>query len=230
MNKKWLWLAVVSFAAAMAWVESSVVFYLRTMVDRIEPYQAFPLPVFGGLGLAELVRELATMIMLAIVGILAGKNFKSRFGCFLLAFGAWDIFYYVFLKILTGWPHNIGDWDILFLIPLPWWGPVWAPMAIALLMIFWGTLATQNDVLELPGWRICAINVLGGVIALYAFMEDAIQVSFAGGNLRHMLPASFNWPLFMVGLGLMSLPVLIAASQSWKKSVIFEPAPLEERS
>jgi len=32
------WLTVVIFAMAMAWVESAVVYYLRTHIDRIEPY------------------------------------------------------------------------------------------------------------------------------------------------------------------------------------------------
>lgn len=230
MNNKGLWLTVVLFATAMAWVESSVVFYLRTMIDRIEPYEPYPLPVFGGLGLAEVVRELATLLMLATVGILAGKKFKSRLGYFLIAFGTWDIFYYAFLKILTGWPHSMADWDILFLIPLPWWGPVWAPVSIALLMICWGTLVTQNEALEFPGWKICALNFLGGVTALYVFMADAIQVALVGGSHRRMLPVAFDWPLFVVALFLMALPVLITARQTWKQSVVFEGAPSEERS
>jgi hypothetical protein len=116
------WFVVTLFAIAMAWVESAVVFYLRTMIDRIEPYQPNPLPEFGGLEKAELTRELATLVMLAAVGWLAGRNWRSRMGYFLVAFGVWDIFYYVFLKVLTGWPRSLLDWDILFLIPLPWWG------------------------------------------------------------------------------------------------------------
>ncbi len=120
-------MVVAAYAIAMAWVESAVVYYLRLMLNRIEPYQANPLPIFGGLGPAELMRELATMVMLATVGILAGNTGRSRFGYSLIAFGVWDIFYYVFLKVLTDWPHSIFDWDILFLIPLPWWGPLLAP-------------------------------------------------------------------------------------------------------
>ena len=220
MHNRKLWLTVVLFATAMAWVESSVVFYLRTMIDRIEPYQPYPLPVFGGLGLAELIRELATLLMLAMVGALAGKNFKSRFGYFLIAFGVWDILYYVFLKVLTGRPRSIGDWDILFLVPLPWWGPVWAPVAIAVLMFLWGTLVTQNESLGFPGWKICALNILGGIIALYVFMADAIQVALIGGSHRRMLPVSFDWPLFLLALILMALPVATSGFQSGKRRVL----------
>ena len=218
MNNKQAWLTVVVFATAMAWVESSVVFYLRTMIDRIQPYQAPPLPEFGGLGLAEVVRELATLLMLATIGLLAGKNTKSRFGYFLIAFGVWDIFYYVFLKLLTGWPSSMTDWDLLFLIPLPWWGPVWAPVSIACLMISWGTLVTQNDKSEFPNWRIVSLNLLGGILAFYVFMADAIQVSLVGGNLREMLPRSFNLPLFVVAWWLMAMPVLIAILRLRKRS------------
>src|SRR6266853_4816000 len=139
------WLIVAVFAAAMAWVESAVVFYLRTMIDRIEPYQQNPLPMIGGLGPAELVREAATMIMLLTVGILAGRNWRSRLGYSAIAFGTWDIFYYVFLKVMCGWPHSLLDWDILFLLPLPFWGPVLALMSIALLMLLWGTLASTCE-------------------------------------------------------------------------------------
>lgn len=211
MNTKIRWLAVVLFATAMAWVEAAVVFYLRTMIDRIEPYQPTPLPIFGGLGKAELVREFSTLVMLSTVGFLAGNNRRSRFGYFLIAFGIWDIFYYVFLKILTGWPHSLADWDILFLLPLPWWGPVWAPVSIALVMILWGTLASQHESYSshtVSGWNWGLMAALGALIALYVFMSDAFHTSRAGGSLRKMLPDSFDWKLFSVGLLLMTLPSL----------------------
>src|SRR4051812_31075963 len=104
------WLTVIAFAAAMAWVESAVVYYLRTMIDRIEPHQSHPLPVIGNLGHVELAREAATMIMLLTVGILAGRTWRSRLGYTAIAFGVWDILYYAFLKLMCGWPHSILDW------------------------------------------------------------------------------------------------------------------------
>ncbi len=116
------WWLVVIYAAAMAWVESAVVFYLRSMIHRIEPHQPNPFPIIGGFASVELPRELATMIMLAAVGALAGRNWRTRTGYAVIAFGVWDIFYYVFLKMICDWPHGLLDWDVLFLLPLPWWG------------------------------------------------------------------------------------------------------------
>src|SRR5688500_7810373 len=73
------WWVVVFYALAMAWVESAVVFYLRFHMDRLVPYQTNPMPAIDGFALAEIVREVATMIMLATVGCLAGKTWRSRF-------------------------------------------------------------------------------------------------------------------------------------------------------
>src|SRR5712671_7170615 len=98
MKQSKRWSVVMLYATAMAWVESSVVFYLRTMVGRIDPYQPNPLPLATGFGLAELVRAAATLLMLLAVGTLAGRTWRSRLGYSAVAFGTWDIFYYVFLE------------------------------------------------------------------------------------------------------------------------------------
>jgi hypothetical protein len=203
---------VVVYAAAMAWVESAVVYYMRTMIGRIEPYQPNPLPVVGDMGPAELVREAATMAMLLAVGVLAGRTWRSRLGYAAVAFGVWDALYYVFLRILCGWPHSLFDWDILFLLPLPWWGPVLAPVSIAAVLIAWGTLATQFEepCLASPAdWRPRALGFIGAALALYVFMADSIRVADQGVEvLRNLLPARFNWPLFSVALLLMATPVI----------------------
>jgi hypothetical protein len=205
------WGVVVLFAIGMAWVEAAAVLYLRTLVGRLDPYQATPLPMSTGLGTAELVREAATLIMLATVGWLAGHHWRERLAFFLIAFGVWDIFYYVFLRPLTGWPNSLLDWDVLFLLPLPWWGPVWAPVSIAVLMIAWGTLmtlGTPRDGVWRFDWRCYAANAAGIVLALYVFMADAIRVAPQGGTaLRALLPTDFNGLLFGCAWLLMAVPV-----------------------
>jgi len=206
------WWMVVIYAAAMAWVESAVVFYLRSMMGRIEPYQPNPLPVIGGFASVELPRELATLVMLFAVGMLAGRTWRGRLGYSAIAFGVWDIFYYVFLKVMCGWPHSLLDWDILFLLPVPWWGPVLAPVLISALMIVWGTSVSQfapAAPTASSNWRVWIMNLAGMTLALYVFMAGSITAAQHGLDaVRTLLPENFNWPLFWVALALMSAPVV----------------------
>ena len=205
------WTIVALFAIAMAWLEAATVYYIRLLVGRLEPYQANPLPIDGVLGPVELVREAATLIMLVTVGALAGKTWRARLGYSAVAFGVWDIGYYVFLKMIYDWPRSVFDWDILFLLPLPWWGPVLAPMSIAALMIVWGTLASREN--STPSSSATARAWLAGsagiALALYVFMADALRIAHLGPDaVRAMLPTEFNWPVFLVALTLMTAPVV----------------------
>jgi hypothetical protein len=206
------WAIVMVFAIAMAWVEAASVFYIRSLVDRIEPYQAGPLPMNGALGDVELWREAATLVMIATLGVLAGRTWRRRAGYAALAFGTWDIFYYVFLRLISGWPRTLLDWDILFLLPLPWWGPVLAPVSIALVMILWGTLATQSsDGADNAPWApwTWALACVGIVLALAVFMVDSGRALLDGRDaVLQVLPTTFNWPLFWVALLLMASPAL----------------------
>jgi hypothetical protein len=210
---------VVVFAIAMAWVEAACVYYLRVLTNRIEPYQASPLPLQGLLGHVELVREGATLLMLISVGMLAARTWQRRLAYAVIAFGTWDIFYYVFLRIISDWPRSPFDWDVLFLLPLPWWGPVLAPVCIAVLMIVWGTLATQFAE-PTPAaaftWMLWAMSALGIALALYVFMADAIRSIPQGLDAtRSVLPQLFNWSLFCAALALMAAPV---AHAGWRAS------------
>ena len=215
LSERTRWAAVVVFAIAMAWVEAASVFYIRALVDRIEPYQTDPLPLGtmnGTLGTVELWREAATLVMIAMLGLLAGRTWRRRAGYAALAFGTWDIFYYVFLRLMSGWPRTLLDWDILFLLPLPWWGPVLAPVSIALVMIVWGTLTTQaSDGATDARWAFFtgALGCVGIGLALAVFMIDAGRALPGGRDaVLQVLPTTFNWPLFCVALLLMALPAL----------------------
>jgi hypothetical protein len=73
----------------------------------------------------EVIREAATMVMLASVGLAVAWNFNTWVAAFVIAFGVWDICYYVFLKLLFDWPRSLLEWDLLFLIPLPGSVPFW---------------------------------------------------------------------------------------------------------
>jgi hypothetical protein len=210
------WLVVVVFAVAMAWLEAATVYYLRLMVDRVNPYQANPLPMHGVLGQVELVREAATLVMLLAIGTLAGRTWHTRLAYAAIAFGVWDIFYYVFLRAICGWPTSLFDWDILFLLPLPWWGPVLAPVCFAQLMILWGTLVSQraegSSPIPVPSTHVLAW--IGIALALYVFMADALHVAPQGVDaVRMVLPTTFNWSVFVVAFTLMAAPV---AQLAWR--------------
>jgi hypothetical protein len=142
-------LAVLAiYAAAMGWLEAIVVLYIRGVLgfqhgalppppDRIGQElmrQPWVLPT-------EQIREAATIVMLATVAWLTGRTRRSRFGAFLVAFGVWDILYYVALYALVRWPPSLTTMDLLFLIPpSPLWNqPVWVPVVISLGMITIGT-------------------------------------------------------------------------------------------
>ncbi|MBN2085985.1 MAG: hypothetical protein JW748_12270 [Anaerolineales bacterium] len=209
---------VAIFAVAMAWVEAAVVLYLRVLVDRLQPYQADPLPHFGGLSEAEILREAATLVMLLTAGWLAGTNLRSRLAYGAFAFGVWDIFYYVFLVPLTGWPTTLLDWDLLFLIPLPWWGPVIAPVGISLMMIAGGILMILLDwcgrPASLPNW-VWPPALAGIGLVLYVFMADSISATgSSAAAARNVLPTQFNWLVFLIGYGLMAVPVADMARQA----------------
>lgn len=223
MNERQKLLLVGVYAAAMAWVESAVVYYLRTMIDRVEPYQTNPLPMTTlGFGRVEVAREAATLIMLLAVGWLAGRTRRARLGYTFVAFGVWDILYYVFLIPMTGWPRSLFDWDILFLLPLPWWGPVLAPVSISLLMIACGALMSQFDIAA-PR-RAWLLNFAGVGAALYVFMADSIGIIGLGAEaVRTVLPVSFNWALFIVALALMSAPAVSLAAAVFRGW--FRPRP-----
>jgi hypothetical protein len=126
-------------------------------------------------------------------------------------------FYYIFLKVMCGWPNSLSDWDILFLLPLPWWGPVLAPVSIASLMIVGGTLASQTTVMR-PATSLTrtlwCLQGLGIALALYVFMADSLRAVPQGLDVvRAVLPQAFNWSVFCVAFTLMAAPV---AQTGWR--------------
>ena len=126
------WLTL--FSVAMGYLEAVVVVYLRELY-----YPAgfrFPLvSMRSDLVAIELGREAATLVMLAGVGVMFGRNGTERLAGFLYAFAVWDLGYYLSLKVTLGWPATLLDWDLLFLIPVPWVGPVLAPCVLSATMI-----------------------------------------------------------------------------------------------
>ncbi len=215
--RKLLW--VSAFGIAFGYVEASVVVYLR---DLYYPGGfTFPLKLMtpGHLTI-ELVREGATMVMLAAVAMLAGSTAWSKFGFFIAGFGVWDIFYYVWLKATLGWPASLLDWDILFLLPLPWIGPVIAPVLISMLMIVLGWIIVrrvERGKFFLPGTTSWSLSIVGAACALYSFMDDT------PATLHGQQPAPYSYLLLAMCLVLCFAGFVLAcrpaASPASKRTV-----------
>ncbi len=202
-DKKLQWMAL--FAIAMAYFESAVVVYLRQL-GHIEDLMVSQPLLDPHIGAIEIGREAASLIMLLAVGWIAGQKLQPRLGFTMVAFGTWDIFYYVFLKVFIDWPATLLDPDILFLIPLPWWGPVLAPVLISVLMILAGACAVIKADKGMPfharptDWVLLSAGVL---IMLYTFMADALIALPADAMTLGLLrPTQFNWLDFGIGFGL----------------------------
>ena len=188
--------AVIAFSIAMAFLEAAVVVYLRELYYP-EGF-CFPLKMLPSRILViELVREAATIIILAAIGWLSAKSFTGRFAGFMIAFGVWDIFYYAFLKLSMDWPVSLLDWDILFLIPLPWVGPVIAPVLVSICLIGSGVLIwlreSQNRPVCISG-RHWILEVAAGLIIIGSFLTNTETV------IAQNVPASFRWEIFSIGL------------------------------
>jgi hypothetical protein len=186
------------FGIAMGYFEASVVVYLRALF--YPRGFSFPLVNIRSYVLyVELVREVMSLGMMACIAALAGRNFIERFGFFCYTFGVWDIFYYVFLKMTINWPESLLTWDVLFLIPVPWVGPVWAPILCSLFFILFCLLIVRAEDLGSPlrphlvEW---CVSILGGMMIIVSFCEEFQDI------IAEKKPQSFAWHLFLLGLGL----------------------------
>ena len=227
------WMALTIFAIAMGLLETIVVIYLRELYYP----EGFAFPVKAmepHIVSIELLRELATILMLVTIGIISGRNFTTRFAWFLYSFAIWDIFYYIFLKVLVQWPESLLTWDILFLIPVTWAGPVLAPVINSLTMILLAALLIkannrQNFPLKPFEW---ALLLIGSVIIIIAYTQEYVifmlkrftfQELLGWGNINEMIshastfiPFSFNWILFLSGV---MIHVLAIGSLGMRKGV-----------
>lgn len=211
LKQKVVWLT--AFSLSMGFLETAVVVYLR------EIYYPkgfdFPLvPITSIIAITEILREAATLIMLIGIGVLTGKNKAERFVCFLYSFAVWDIFYYVFLKLLLNWPASLFTWDILFLLPVPWVGPVLAPCITSLSMIllfayvmYYSDKTTKLKIFA-DEWKLL---IIGSLVVIASFVWDYFKYKTSAASpantslmndLANYVPQNFNWPLFWIGQGL----------------------------
>jgi hypothetical protein len=194
-----------AFAIAMAYVESAIVVHLRHIY--YPQGFAFPLVIIDTPTLLlEVGREACTIIMLATVGIAAGRTKVGKFAFFLLLFGVWDIFYYIWLKVFLDWPPSLLTWDVLFLIPIPWVGPVLAPVLVACTMIGMALVMLHLEARGpvLPAGKIVWLaQVVAALVIIVSFTMDVMpRLDPQGTLLAQWLPTTYHWEMLLVGLAL----------------------------
>ncbi len=232
-----LFMLIGVFAMAMGFLEAIVVVYLRQIYYPMG--FDFPLTILSpSMYSIELLREAVTLVMLVTIGIIAGKNKLQKFSYFIYCFGVWDIFYYIGLKSLLNWPPSLLTWDILFLIPVPWVGPVLAPVICSLTMIFLAIclIYTQEKGYEVSlTYREWSLISIGALIIFYSFIQDYTNIIIEGGFLKNVwtlrtnenfnqlisefIPTCFNWIMFSAGeiLILLSIVLIITNVKSKKQ-------------
>jgi hypothetical protein len=192
-------LGVIAFGLAMAYLESAVVVYLNGALDgRVgEIFPLRPVEPVDDLFLIEVGREVATLVMIASVGVLVGSTAVERLAWSAVLFGAWDIGYYAWLWIFSGWPGSPGTVDLLFLLPIPWVGPVWSPVAVSFALVGFGLAAGRRARRRVPirlGFRHVAAGVGGGLLVILSYTLDSGRVIDGG------LPGPYPWPVFAAGM------------------------------
>jgi hypothetical protein len=180
------------FAVAMAFLEATVVVYLRELY--YPSGFSFPLVDIPEFILrVEIGREAATIVMLWAIAMLSGLNKRSVFAYFVFNFGIWDIWYYIWLKVLINWPATLMDWDILFLIPLPWIAPVLAPIIVSVSLIGAALLILKYDNLQLSltDWLL---EILSALIIIVSFLVQLTRLA------QKLPPENYPWWMFTLGM------------------------------
>jgi hypothetical protein len=194
-------IAVIAYAIAMGYLEAAVVVYLRAALGLAPAglVLVHDPAAFGAFAVVEVVRELATLVMIATVGWLAGRSGLERLAWAAVVFGAWDIVYYLGLRLLIGWPPSPAAWDVLFLAPLPWVGPVWAPLAVSAALVGFGLVAARRLRTGrhiVVGRTKALVAAGGGGLVILSFLVDSNRV--LGGDLGSWT----GWPFFLTGTAL----------------------------
>lgn len=231
MSRKYFWVGL--FGIAFGMIEAAVVIYLRALYYP-EGF-SFPLQLIGpDIAMVEITREIATMLLLVSVALVAGRTFRQAFAWFIYAFAVWDIFYYVFLYVFLGWPESLMTWDILFLLPFTWVGPVFTPLinslsmiALAIVLLYFG----KNLRMYALHWIAL---ILGALIIIWGYTKDYLDFMMQEFRLGELLgggqtdavivragsfvPEHFSWGIFSLGVGIHILVILDLIRRSHKRA------------
>ena len=231
-------LLITVFSIAMGFLESAVVVYLREIYYP-EGF-SFPLkPIEGKIGLTEILREAATIIMLVGAGIMSGRTKTEKFGFFIYCFAVWDIFYYVFLKLILDWPESLVTRDILFLIPVTWVGPVIGPVINSLTMIvlaFFISYFTDKNIKTKIKLREWLLFIVGSIVIIISYTEDYVNYMLQYFSISEMLnfkisyklmeqaskyiPVDFTWWIYCLGEFVLIIAIVMFYYRNKKEKMI----------
>ncbi len=204
----------------MGLVEAICVVYLRRLIVPAGTGPTLPATPLGSLHI-EHIREACTMVMLLTVAWMTAPNWRSRTAHFFFMFGAWDITYYIGLRWFAHWPGSWLQWDCLFLVPKPWYGPVLAPVLVSAYFMAaccW-LLARENPLTEQPlSLPAVALQLPGFLVWYWSFVKDSDLIQAHGYD-----GVSYSWPLFACGLIIAGL-ALPVATRVGRASVAGRPA------
>ena len=211
---------VALFAVGMAYLESAIVVYLREIWeigDTLFPVMPMFAPETQRLMLVEVGREAATLVMFVALAFAIARTRAQWWAVVIIAFGVWDIFYYVWLEVLLGWPASLGTWDVLFLLPVQMTGPVYAPVSVAFLMVVAGVLFLHCENLGRRvrfDVRFWALFVAGFVLVLISFYTNGVPST--GDKTEADLV--YWWPLLILGDGLGVAAMLSATREMMSRA------------
>lgn len=190
MKKFFLWLTL--WGITFGYIEAAIVIYIR----EIYYPNGFQFPVIlaeNHVALVEIIREAMTLIILWMTAQLTRRTFHGKLAFFMFLFGVWDIVYYIVLKIFLGWPDSLATWDILFLLPFPWVGPVWAPVVVSIALISVSILVLthheKSGPLSIPNWA-WVVEIVCGIVIIISFLIPGQAV------IHETVPTHYPWYLF----------------------------------
>ncbi len=202
------------FVIAFAYIEAAVVVYLRAIFYpdgfTFPITNLLEMPGAGEYLIKEIGREAATVVLMLTASWLMAGNWRQRLAYFLIIFAVWDIFFYLWLKIMINWPASLLDWDILFLIPLTWAGPVLAPLITSLTMLLAAAILLSSKTIKLTRISTAALTT--------AILMIIVLYCIAG--LRITQPdyeSYFSWPIF-TALHLVVIILLFHSAKSIRQN------------
>lgn len=117
---------------------------------------------------------------------------------------------YGWLVVFTGWPGSPATTDLLFLLPVPWVGPVWSPVVVSLALVGFGLAAARRlragGRVVLQPWHAVA-GVVGGALVVLSWTLDFRRVLDGG------LPGPYPWPVFAAGMAVATAAAIDALSE-----------------